>query len=174
MLQPDLNWKEHIFKKCLSKQAPQRSGSGRAKHTPYSCFISKTRSIAPLTFAVTSPCPLSTPGPCTWPFYDCCTFFGWFPQWQNLHRSVTDTHPHSHVKGVLHADKTHMQRQVTVCLQIYVHKKHSLPHPPSSEDKRGLQRPGGRGLGQSCWWLEVEMGEATSCFAMQKRAPGLG
>lgn len=72
----DLNWKEHIKKKCLSKQAMQRNGSGRAKHTPNSCFISKTRSIALLTFALTSPCLLSTPGPHTWSFYDCCKFFG--------------------------------------------------------------------------------------------------
>lgn len=65
--------------------------------------------------------------------------------------SVTDTHPHSHVKGVLQAE---------LSSQTPSHAKASYstpanrrgqepPHPPSSEDKLGRMS---EGLGQSGWW----------------------
>lgn len=174
-----LTGRNTLKKKCLSKQAMQRNGSGRAKHTPNSCFISKTRSIALLTFALTSPCLLSTPGPHTWPFYDCCKFFGWFPPWQTLHCSVTDTHAHTVMwkafcrltRPQLHAKASLQYACRYMCSRTgHYHTHHRL----KTNQACSASEAGGRGwvsLGGGWWW---RWGEATSCFEMQKCAPGLG
>lgn len=87
------------------------NGRGRGLNTLPVVVLSQSRGIAPLTFAVTSPCPSPTPGTRTWNIYDCCTFFGSFPPLQHRHHCNTYTH-----RGMWKAfvDKTSDKRQLTL------------------------------------------------------------